>query len=357
MAASTKKRPPFELEPGEGKAHEMQESPAEEVREGSEPDDAPKSKGSRKRSAKNAKNTKAPMDGDCGCGGKKGASCDGGCGSGYAKKMDALSPQEYLAACDLGIQHRSRAYIRARLDAAERLDLKCGKGSISEGEKCSKGAAQKVASGPGRIERQGWYGTSKLGGDPFSYKNLAAKSAALNGAVLGGYGAGIGAAVGGARGSLIGAGAGAAFGVVGGALAGAAQAGINRATSNAAKRRRLTREFEAPIAAKFKEQRAGIKAQGKAKEQEIASKYKQERAALKQSGASRKQIQEHDMKAARKLANTYDRTNKQLKASDTKTAMRLHRGYDKIGQSIKGRYGADSVYATGFSTDLSQLAI
>lgn len=147
MPAATKKRPPLEMEPGEGKAHESAESAAEETREGAEPDDAPKA--SRKRSAKNAKNTKAPMDGDCSCGGRKGkASCDGGCG-GYAKKMDrndALTPQEYLKACELGFQGRSRSYIRARLDAAERLDLKCGKGSISEGEKCSKGAAQKTGS-------------------------------------------------------------------------------------------------------------------------------------------------------------------------------------------------------------------
>lgn len=146
MPAATKKRPPMELEPGEGKAHESAESSAEETREGSEPDDAPKAQANRKRSAKGAKSTKAPMDSDCGCGGKKGASCDGGCG-GYVKKMDrndALTPQEYLAACDLGIQGRSRAYIRARLDATERLDLKCGNGSISAGEKCTKGAAQQA---------------------------------------------------------------------------------------------------------------------------------------------------------------------------------------------------------------------
>ncbi len=149
MAVATKKRPPMEMEPGEGKAHESAESAAEETREGAAPDDAPKGKTNRKRSAKNAKSTKAPMDSDCGCGATKGekCSCDGGCGSGYAKKMDrndALTPQEYLAACELGIQGRSRSYIRARLDAAERLDLKCGKGSISEGEKCHVGAAQKV---------------------------------------------------------------------------------------------------------------------------------------------------------------------------------------------------------------------
>ena len=129
---------------------------------------------SRKRSAKNAKHTtpaadgyglKQPMDAECGCEGKgrKGkASCDGNCG-GYGKKMDrndALSPQEYLAACDLGIQHRSRAYIRARLDAAERLDLKCGGGSISEGEKCTKGAAQKVQPKAG--QRKGLTGKQLL---------------------------------------------------------------------------------------------------------------------------------------------------------------------------------------------------
>jgi hypothetical protein len=118
----------------------------EEEEEGMEGQEMDAAKTSRKRSAKGAKSTKAPMDGDCGCGGKKGASCDGNCG-GYAKKMDrsdALTPQEYLAACDLGIQGRSRSYIRARLDAAERLDLKCGKGSISPGEKCTKGQAQAV---------------------------------------------------------------------------------------------------------------------------------------------------------------------------------------------------------------------
>jgi hypothetical protein len=138
----------MEMEPGEGKKHEMAETAQEELREGTEPDDMPAGKTNRKRSAKGAKNTKAPMDGEgCSCGARKGkASCDGNCGS-YSKKMDrndALTPKEYLAACDLGIQGRSRSYIRARLDTAERLDLKCGNGSISEGEKCHVGAAQKV---------------------------------------------------------------------------------------------------------------------------------------------------------------------------------------------------------------------
>ena len=103
---------------------------------------------SRKRSAKNANNTKAPMDGgmygkkpmdgECGCKGKKGGKCDGSCGGAMRKRADAaLTPHEYLNACDLGIQDRSRSYIRARLDAAERLGLA---GSVA-------GAAIGAASG------------------------------------------------------------------------------------------------------------------------------------------------------------------------------------------------------------------
>lgn len=165
--ALRKKSPAYEAGVREGAAMrkrgdkgakvEIEIKPASEEPETEDPEeemdaDMSRSKTNRKRSAKNAKSTKAPMDGgmygkkpmdgDCGCGGRKGkASCDGSCG----KKMDrndALTPQEYLAACELGIQGRSRSYIRARLDVAERLDLKCGNGSISQGEKCTKGAAQ-----------------------------------------------------------------------------------------------------------------------------------------------------------------------------------------------------------------------
>ena len=110
---------------------------------------------SRKRSAKNAHNTKAPMDGEeCDCGNKKKGRYDGGkcdC-SGYSKKdmmappkrTDSLSAPKYLKAWDMGIQDRTTPYIRARLDETERLDLKCGKGAISEGEKCTKGPAMRV---------------------------------------------------------------------------------------------------------------------------------------------------------------------------------------------------------------------
>lgn len=170
MAASTAKKPTAYREGRADKSKkpsiEIEIKPEGEEEEGPEGEEMDGDKPhSRKRSAKGAKHTKAPMDGGtygkkpmdgegCGCSGRKGkASCDGNCG----KKMDrtdALTPQEYLAACDLGIQGRSRSYIRARLDVAERLDLKCGKGSISQGEKCTKGAATK-AQGPSALVQTG----------------------------------------------------------------------------------------------------------------------------------------------------------------------------------------------------------
>lgn len=163
MRTPTKKRPPMEMEPGEGKAHEMKESREEEVREGAESEEGEEyPKPSRKRSAKGAKRTKAPMDCE-GCAGKTSGKCKAcagkamkdGCGSYPMKKRsDALTAPEYLAACELGIQGRSRNYIRARLDTAQRLDLKCGKGAISQGEKCSKGAATK-AQGPSPLIQAG----------------------------------------------------------------------------------------------------------------------------------------------------------------------------------------------------------
>lgn len=121
-----------------------------EVREGSEDgdaDDVPM-KGKRRGKKKCAA---------CAAGKKKGC-CnekeveDGDCGM----KKDSLAPLEYLDACDLGIQSRSRTYIRARLDAESRLDLKCGKGAISQGEKCHKGAATKSKSkGPSALVQTG----------------------------------------------------------------------------------------------------------------------------------------------------------------------------------------------------------
>ena len=297
---------------------------------------------SRKRSAKNANNTKAPMDGgmygkkpmdaECGCKGKKGGKCDGNCGGAMRKRADsALTPHEYLDACDLGIQDRSRSYIRARLDAAERLDLKCGKGSISKGEKCSKGAATAVnpnaprgasritltgkETGIGsreRIKREGYYG-AQVGGDPFSRRSQAKRYAAVNAGTLAAIGGIAGGILGGAKGAAAGAALGGAYGAVGGAAGGALTAQINRGTSRAANRSLQREKFEKPI----------------------ASEYGKKRAAMRAGGSTRQQIGEYDQK----------------------TAMRLARGYDRIQQRTKGRYGADSVYASGFPLDSAALAI
>ena len=139
-------RPPAETESSESKAHERGESPEEEIREGSE--DAPRS---RKRRARGSKSTKAPMDSECGCSGGKGkkCTCDGGCSG--SKKMDAaLTPYEYLDACDLGIQGRSNSYIRTRLmtQSSARADKKCGNSSIPDDRQCRAGGVMgKVATG------------------------------------------------------------------------------------------------------------------------------------------------------------------------------------------------------------------
>lgn len=104
-------------------AEEGAESPKQEKGESPEYGDAPHGK---KPCA--ACRKKGKKKGSCGCSG----AADKG-------KMDAaLTPQEYLDACDLGIQRRSPAYIRARLDAAGQ-GQKCGNGYIGRGKKCNVG--------------------------------------------------------------------------------------------------------------------------------------------------------------------------------------------------------------------------
>jgi hypothetical protein len=310
MATATKKRPAFLTEPGEAK-----EAPADEVREGGEADDAPKV--SRKRSAKGARQTKAPMDAECGCGnkGRKGkAACDGSCGKAmkdgsYAMKgrNDALTPQEYLAACDLGIQGRSRTYIRARLDTAMNLtpstlrtDLKCGKGSISKGEKCTKGAATAVEK-PLPSIREGARVGAKYG------SRINAAVGAAQGAIGGGMIAGPGGALGGA---VIGA----AGGYIGGAIQGALLgAGVNAARKTGAaygRSRERNRKVQAGIA-------------------KLNPKFKKQYAAAKAKGASRQELTQLSIKQAGEIDKLMNKVNKRR----------------------------DSVYASGFTLDTSSLAI
>lgn len=218
-------------EPGEGKAHEMKESPEDEIREGSESEEGHYGKTNRKRSARGAKHTKAPMDAEgCACGskGRKGkAACDGSCGKamkdgGYSKKMDrndVLTPQEYLAACDLGIHQRNRAYIRARLDAERRFDKKCGASGIPDNAKCNKAQGTSAMNNAGGTKRKP------------SIRSGAMKGAKVGALIGGGLGLAKGI-IGGAtmdpelgtgsrvQNSLLGAAGGTLFGAAGGALQG-----------------------------------------------------------------------------------------------------------------------------------------
>lgn len=87
------------------------------VREGSDDndmDDAPMM--GKKKGKKMCAACKAGKSKNCDCMKEK-AMKDGECGM----KKDSLTPREYLAACDLGIQRRSTTYIRARLDTAKAL--------------------------------------------------------------------------------------------------------------------------------------------------------------------------------------------------------------------------------------------
>lgn len=107
----------------------------ESVREGSD-DKEEHSCSCSKPAPKRKKNSKmrkvATKDGECGCGGTKGnCTCDGECG-GSKRKMDSLTSREFLKACEMGIEHKSVAYIKAR------LDKKCGESGIPDNAKCTK---------------------------------------------------------------------------------------------------------------------------------------------------------------------------------------------------------------------------
>jgi hypothetical protein len=206
---------------------------------------------------------KKPMDTECGCGKKKGRKCDGNCGS-MRKRSDALTPLEYLTACEMGIQDRSSTYIRARLDTVEaRNDLKCGKGAISEGEKCTKGPAQRVQSA-GNIKRAGKTRETRI---VAAYKAKRAQEPSVRDIKLAG------------------------------------------------------KKREARIAATYKTKRAKLKASGATRQElsaadtktamQLAKSYDNTSALLK---ARKQRLRESDMKTAMQLARNYDKTSAQLRA-------------------------------------------
>jgi hypothetical protein len=123
--------------PAEGSAaEEGMESSKMEKGESPEYGDAPHGKGKKPCAACMNKGKKK---GSCGCEDK-------------AKMDRALSPQEYLSACDLGIQGRSKNYIRSRLDAVATMNkgqgTKCGNSYIGKGKKCKSGAGGLASSTP-----------------------------------------------------------------------------------------------------------------------------------------------------------------------------------------------------------------
>lgn len=130
---------------------ESREHEESEVREGTEDSECcAEKKGKAKCSACAAGKPcsgKAMKDADCG----------------MKKRSDALTAQDYLLACDLGIADRSRPYIRARLDARqahqERQDKKCGASAIPDNKQCRVGASGAPASGG---KRKGGFGRQSL---------------------------------------------------------------------------------------------------------------------------------------------------------------------------------------------------
>jgi hypothetical protein len=156
MPAATRRRPKTSApELGESPEHEAGEGPDEEVREGAE-DMPPMSKGRRGRRGR-----KAVKDGSCSacaagkpCSGKKDGDTSAGPGELYnpgrknpRMNNDALSPQEYLDACDLGIQNESKAYIRARLDTEDAIREDFRSRSSSGQSQNNGSTVRKVATG------------------------------------------------------------------------------------------------------------------------------------------------------------------------------------------------------------------
>lgn len=108
-------------------------------------------------------------DSEC-CAEKKGKAKCSACAAGKpcSGRSDALTAQDYLLACDLGIADRSRPYIRARLDAMAsltpaavqlRTDKKCGASAIPDNKQCRVGASGAPASGG---KRKGGFGRQSL---------------------------------------------------------------------------------------------------------------------------------------------------------------------------------------------------
>ena len=122
-------------------------------------------------------------DAEC-CAEKTGKPKCSACASGKpcSGRGDALTSQDYLTACDLGIADRSRPYIRARLDAMNaltpatlRTDKKCGASAIPDNKKCHVGSGG-PAGGPsqkGSRLRSGLETAGMVGGTALAIGGVA----------------------------------------------------------------------------------------------------------------------------------------------------------------------------------------
>lgn len=119
-----------------------------------------------------------------------------------------------------------------------RADLKCGKGAISKGEKCHKGAASQVQAGltrQGNV-KSGWQVRRQTWGERFSDDlkanfGYAIKNTAQVGAVVGGITGLAGGPVGVAGGALAGGAVGGTLGAVSAPLGAALSATVGHPTS------------------------------------------------------------------------------------------------------------------------------
>jgi hypothetical protein len=333
---------------------QMQEEEMESsgIREGSE--DMPKGKHSRKRGMRGAKHTKAPMDGEgCSCGAGKGkkCSCDGGCGS-YKKMDSALTPHEYLAACELNIQDRSRQYIRARLDVAERRDLKCGNGSISPGEKCHVGTAQQTKKQPTlRDLRNDPYGKgAKFWKTPGSTKGVGNKikrAGELAANVGGGVALGLGSM------QLA---EGIMTGNIGKASRGLRNYNLGLAASSLAGSSRAARQGNTQLSKEYASQAGKLAAFGVGQEMAIGGVAGYKRARAKQPNM--RTMSNTEYQAARQAAGNAGGDGPFTRARGA-AGRAWNRSRSRTVSASRGNLPGrrDSIYATGFTPEYDQLAV
>jgi hypothetical protein len=205
-------------------------------------------------------------------------------------KEDGLTADEYVAACELGINNQSRPYIRARLDAALKTKgrgKKCGNSYIPQNATCG-GATDKRAA---IVNNTFGKGEENLFNANYSVKSgakVGAKRGAAYGTMVGLVGNALtgggfkGAAVNALKGAAIGGAAGAAEGAIIRAGSKAVRAGRRNSENN----RKMMKQMD-PAFNRYTEQNKKL--------------YN------KRKGMSREQFMEEDDKNTAKLNKSWDK--------------------------------------------------